>query len=75
MMNRGKHSYLMIGVVAVGAVLFLTGNVGGWLFLLWPVACMAMMVWMLWGMSGMGRGAPATDRTRTHDDGPTHVHK
>ena len=77
MLNHGKHSYWMFGIVAVGAVLFLTGNVGGWLFLLWPVACMAMMVWMMWGMLGMG-AAPApgqADHTHVHDDGVTHAHR
>ena len=53
-MTHGKHTYWMIGVVAVAAVLYLTGNVGGWMLLLWPVACMAMMAWMMWSMSGMG---------------------
>ncbi len=28
-MNKGKHSYLIMGLVAVGAVLYLRGNVGG----------------------------------------------
>ena len=74
-MNHGKHSYVMLGIVAVGAVLFLTGNAGGLLFLVWPLACMAMMVWMMWGMGGMGRGAPAPDHTHTPDDGLTHAHK
>lgn len=73
-MTHGKHSYLMIGLVVIGAVLFLTGNAGGLLFLLWPLSCMAMMVWMLWSMGGMGRssGGPAD---HTHDDGLTHAHK
>jgi hypothetical protein len=75
MMNHGKHSYVMLGIVAVGAVLFLTGNVGGWLFLLWPLACMAMMVAMMWGMGGMGRGASAAvPAEHTHDDGVKHAH-
>ena len=65
-MNHGKHSYVMIGIVAVGAVLFLA----------WPLACTAMMVWMMWGMRGMGRSAPGpADQTHTHDDGLTHTHK
>ena len=75
-MNHGKHSYVMIAVVAVSAVLFLTGNAGGLLFLAWPLACTAMMVWMMWGMRGMGRSAPGpADHTHTHDDGLTHAHK
>lgn len=73
-MNHGKYSYLMIGLVAAGGVLFLTGNAGGLLFLLWPLACMGMMVWMMWGMGGMGRSAPGP-ADRTHDDGLTHAHK
>ena len=73
-MNHGKHSYVMIGLVALGAVLFLTGNAGGLLFLLWPLACMAMMVWMMWGMGGTGRGA-AGPADHTHDDGLTHAHR
>jgi hypothetical protein len=76
MMNHGTHSYLMLGVVAVGAVLLLTGNVGGWLLLLWPVACMAMMVWMMWGMRGMGAAAPApTPAEHAHEDGLVHAHR
>ena len=75
MMNHGKHSYLMVGVVAVGAVLLLTGNIGGWLFLLWPVACMAMMVWMMWGMRGMGAAPAPVPAEHTHDDGVTHGHR
>jgi hypothetical protein len=73
MMSHGKHSYLMIGIVAVGAILFLTGNAGGLLFLLWPIACMAMMVWMMWGMRGMG--GSDVDHTHVHDDGVTHAHR
>jgi hypothetical protein len=74
-MTHGKHSYLMIGIVAVGAVLFLTGNAGGLVFLLWPLACMGMMVWMMWSMGGMGRGSSGqADHVHTHDD-VTHAHR
>ena len=73
-MNNGKHSYLMIGLVAAGAVLFLTGSPGGLLFLLWPLACMAMMVWMMWRMGDTGRGT-AEPAEHTHDDGLSHAHK
>ena len=73
-MDHRKHSYLMIGLIAFGAVLFLTGNAGGLLFLLWPLTCMAMMVWMVWGMRGMGSSAPGpTDHT--HEDGQTQAHR
>lgn len=75
MMDHGKHTYLMIGMVALGAVLVLSGVGGGAAFLLWPLACMAMMAAMIWGMGGMGRGAPGPDHTHTHDDGLTHSHK
>ena len=68
-MNHGKHSYLMIGLVAVGAVLLVTGNGGGVLFLLWPLACIAMMFLMMRGMGGMKH-----DADHTHDDGVTHSH-
>ena len=74
-MNHAKHSYLMIGLVAVGAVLFLTGNAGGLLFLAWPLACMAMMVWMMWGMRGMGAAPAPVPADHTHDDGSTHAHR
>jgi len=47
---------------------------GGAVFLLWPLACMAMMVAMMWGMGGMGRGGSAPAE-HTHDDGLTHSHK
>ena len=73
-MNHSKHAYLMIGLVAAGAVLVLTGNAGGALFLLWPLACMAMMVWMMWSMGSMGRGA-AEPAEHAHEDGLTHAHK
>lgn len=69
-----KHSSLMIGLVVAGAVLFATGNGGGWLFLLWPLACMAMMVAMMWGMGGVGRSAPE-QAEHTHQDGVTHTHR
>ncbi|MCW2605489.1 MAG: hypothetical protein JWO60_182 [Frankiales bacterium] len=76
LMTSGKHSYLMIGLVAVGAVLFLTGNAGGLVFLLWPLACMGMMVWMMWSMGGMGRGSSGqADHVHTHADGVTHAHR
>ncbi len=68
--NHGRHSYVMIGLLAVGAVLFLSGTVGGGaLFLVWPLACMAMMFFMMRGMGGMGRGSD-----HTHEDGVTHAH-
>jgi hypothetical protein len=70
---HGKHSYLMIGLVAVGAVLFLSGVGGSALFLLWPLACMAMMAAMMWGMGGMG-GRAHEPAKHTHDDGVTHSH-
>jgi hypothetical protein len=73
-MNHGKHAYLMITVVALGAVLFLTFNAGGLLFLLWPLACVGMMVWMMWGMRGMG-GSAAGPAEHTHEDGLTHAHR
>jgi hypothetical protein len=70
-MSHKTHSYLMIGLLAVGAVLFFSGGVGGGaLFLLWPLLCMAMMFGMMWFMGGMSRG-PAE---HTHDDGVTHSH-
>ena len=73
-MNHGKHTFLMIGFAVLGAVLFLTGNAGGLLFLLWPLACVAMMVWMMWGMRGMGRSTSGpADHVR--DDDLTHAHK
>ena len=69
-MNHIKHSHIMIGLVAVGAVLFLSGAFGGSaLFLLWPVGCLLMMVFMMRGMGGMP-GKPDA----THDDGVTHSH-
>lgn len=73
-MNHSKHSYLLIGILATGAVLFLTGNAGGLLFLLWPLACMAMMAWMMWGLGDMGRNAPGPAE-HTHDDGLKHAHR
>ena len=70
-MNHKTHSYLMIGLLAVGAVLFFSGGVGGGaLFLLWPLLCMGMMFGMMWFMGGMSSG-PAE---HTHADGVTHSH-
>lgn len=60
-MDHGKHSYVVVGLVALGALLFLTGNAGGLLFLLWPLACLAMMVWMMWG-TGRSTPGPADHR-------------
>ena len=68
-MNHSKHVYLMIGLLAVGAVLLFSGSVGGILFLLWPLACIAMMFLMMRGMGGMQHGT-----NHTHDDGMTHSH-
>ena len=77
-MNHRKHSYLMIGLLVVGAGLFFSGTVNaGALFLLWPLACMGMMVAMMWGMNQMGK----SDRTRDenvnhfHDDAGNYVDK
>ncbi len=74
-MNHLKHSYLMIGLLVVGAVLFFSGIAdGGALFLLWPLACMAMMGFMMWGMT---RGQGGSEHTHTHDDADrtTHSHR
>ena len=76
-MSHKTHAYLMIGLLAAGAVLFASGGVGGGtLFLLWPLLCVGMMLAMLWSMGGMFRRP--TDRPKvaehTHADGVTHVH-
>lgn len=72
-MNHQKHSYLMIGLLAVGAVLFFSGAVeGGALLLLWPLACIGMMFFMMRGMSGMQQGA---DHTHDDADRTTHSHR
>jgi hypothetical protein len=43
--NHSKHLIVMIGLLVVGATLFFSGSTGGWaLFLLWPLACVVMMV-------------------------------
>ena len=69
-MSRKTHSYLMVGLLAVGAVLFFSGGVGGGaLLLLRPVLCMEMIA-MMWFMGGMASG-PAQ---HTHDDGVAHSH-
>lgn len=53
-MNQSKHSYVMIGLLIVGAALFFSGSTGGAaLFLLWPLACVAMMFFMMRAMGGM----------------------
>lgn len=67
-MNRNKHSYVMLGLLAVGATLFFTGFTGGGLlFLLWPLACIAMMFLMMRGMGSMGQN----DTARHGDSGDT----
>jgi len=78
-MNHQKHSYLMIGLLVVGAALFFSGSVGGGaLFLLWPLACMGMMFMMMRGMSGMQNGPDHTHddaSDHTHEDGLSHSHR
>ena len=70
-MNHKTHSYLMVGLLAVGAVLFFSGIAGGGaLFLLWPLLCMGMMFGMMWFMGGMS----SRPHQHTHDDGVTHTH-
>jgi len=71
--NHLKHSYLMIGFLVVGATLFFTGTVsGGVLFLLWPLACLGMMVLMMGSMTRMQRRA---DHTHDDADRTTHSHR
>lgn len=72
-MTRGKHYYLMIGLAVVVGVLVFSGNVGGWWFLLWALACLGMVVAMVWAMGGMGRGGRGSAE-HTHEDGKTHSH-
>ena len=63
-MNHRNHSYFMIALMVVGAGLFFSGLVNGnVLFLLWPLACMAMMGFMMWGMMRMSSG----DQHTHHD--------
>jgi hypothetical protein len=70
-MNHKTHMYLMVGLVVGGGALFFSGLVdGGALFLLWPLACMGMMLAMMWAMGGMSR-RPVE---HTHEDGVTHSH-
>ena len=69
-MNHQKHSYVMIGLLIFGAGLFFSGIAGGRaLFLLWPLACVGMMGFMMWGMSrGQGSDQPTHDDAHSHDD-------
>jgi hypothetical protein len=63
-MNHKTHSYLMVGLLAVGAVLFFSGGVGGGaLFLLWPLLCMGSMFAMIWFMGGWAAARPSTPTT------------
>ena len=77
-MNHKTHSYLMVGLLAVGAGLYLSGGVGGGALLLWPLLCMGMTFGMMRSMGGMSRGPAehthANGVTHTHDDGATHSH-
>lgn len=72
-MNHNKHSYVLIGLITVGAILFFTGtgSGAGLLFLLWPLACVGMMYFM---MRGMGMGGMKHPAEHTHADGVTHSH-
>jgi hypothetical protein len=71
-MKYGKHSYVMFALMAVGAVLLLSGVGGALVFLLWPLSCLLMMFVMMRGMGAMGgMGGKAN---HTHDDGVTHAH-
>jgi hypothetical protein len=73
--SHKSHSYLMVGLLVVGAALFFSGGVGGGaLFLLWPLACMGMMFAMMWGMGGMMGGSSRRPNEHTHDNGVTHSH-
>ena len=70
-MSHRTHIYLMVVMAAIVAVLYFTGVLeGGALALLWPLACVAMMVAMMWGMGGMSHGP----KEHTHDNGVTHSH-
>lgn len=70
-MNHKTHMYLMIGLLIGGGALYFSGLIdGGALFLLWPLACVAMMVVMMWAMGSMW------PRPVEHngDDGASHSH-
>ncbi|WP_404380391.1 hypothetical protein LL946_10485 [Knoellia locipacati] len=70
-MNHKTHMYLMLGLVAGAGALYFSGLIdGAALFWLWPLACIAMMVVMMWAMGSMWR-RPVE---HTHDDGVSHSH-
>lgn len=71
-MNHGTRTYLPIGLAVVGAAFLFSGTGSSWLFLLWPLACIAMMVAMMWGMRGVSRSTGP--EAHTHEDGKTHSH-
>ncbi|WP_298456594.1 hypothetical protein [uncultured Cellulomonas sp.] len=75
-MNHGKHIYLMLGAIAIGAVLYFTGMISSSaLLLLWPLGCVAMMIAMMWGMRGMnGHNSASDEPTRAGQDTRTHTH-
>lgn len=67
-MTHNSHSFWMVGLLVGGAALYFSGVAGGGLFLLWPIACMVMMVFMMRGMSGMHGEAeklPKADQDET----------
>lgn len=68
-MNHKAHTYLMIGAVALGAVLFFSGALGGGsVFLIWILACAGMMFFMMRGMGGThGGGDHQSDAERDHE--------
>ncbi len=75
-MSNSRLTYLMIGMVAVGAVLVASGVGGGAVLLLWPLACMAMMAAMMWGMAAMSHGGGAAgEQARNEDDRAERTHR
>ncbi len=67
-MTHMKHSYLMVGLLVVGSVLFFSGIVSAQsLFLLWPLACVLMMLFMMRAMMSAPAGGTQT-READQDD-------
>ena len=74
-MNYKGDACLMVGLLAVGAALVLTDAVNGGLqFMVWPFACLVMMVFMVRSMGGRNTAAqdtPDDKVTQSHDDAAT----
>lgn len=68
-----KDSHLMVGLLVVGSVLFFSGIVSAqvlFLFLLWPLACVVMMAFMMRALMSVPAGGTKVDQVDQDDARP-----